>query len=208
MMQPSRRRNGYTLTELTVASGLTVFLAVILSSTWAMLNRPTTDLIAWGQLFQEMDITVATLARDLGGGLPEYQNAATPPTLGGKADGCLVMCQQYPPLPALGTHLQLWFSSGSITHAGWFQPVQDGTVIDYYVDTDSNTLVRSNYTPPGTTTPTNFTVARNVSAMSVVPATVGGAACLQITLTFTCEFPNSYRNAVTRTCTLITKVNP
>jgi len=95
----SQRRNGFTLVEVTVASGLTVLLAVVLASTWAALNRPTSDLIAWTRLFQEMDIAVASIARDLGGSLPEYQDIASG-TLGGKADGHLVKCRQYPPPPS------------------------------------------------------------------------------------------------------------
>ena len=44
-----------------------MFLSVLLSTTWVLLNHPTADLIVWGQLFQEMDLATASIARDLGG---------------------------------------------------------------------------------------------------------------------------------------------
>ena len=80
-----RPRRGISLMEVTVTSGLTVFLAVLLSSTWALLNRPTAGLIAWGQIFQEMDLATASIARDVGGGLSDYANAGSP--LGNKQQG-------------------------------------------------------------------------------------------------------------------------
>lgn len=196
-----QRRRGFTVVEMTVASGLTALLAVMLATTWVALGRPTSDLIAWGQLFQEMNIAVETISRDLGGSLPDYNNPGGP--LGGKADGCLIMCQKCPnpPTNSAVDHLQLWFSTGTTTHANWLQPIPDGTVIDYYVDTNSHTIVRSNYTPPGANTPKSLAVASNVESMTVDPSSDGST--LKVTLNFQYIFPNNFYDHVTRTCTLI-----
>jgi prepilin-type N-terminal cleavage/methylation domain-containing protein len=66
----SIRRKAFTLVEVMVVSGLMAFLAVLISSAWGSLGRPTVALIRRSQCMQEIDMAVAVLARDLGGSLP------------------------------------------------------------------------------------------------------------------------------------------
>jgi hypothetical protein len=180
--------------EVTVTSGLTVFLAVLLSSTWALLNRPTAGLIAWGQIFQEMDLATASIARDVGGGLSDYANPGSP--LGNKQQGALLGCRRTNDLN--GDHLQLCFDGQNPTgQAQWNPPAQ--TIIDYYVSNGSNILTRWNQTSG-----TFFTVAKNVAQMQVVD---NGGSTLQITLTFT-YVPVHGTQALTRSCNLTVQKNP
>ena len=65
-----RNRRGFTLAEVTLVAGLSVFLAVLLSSVWKNINLFTTDAVGRGQLMQEMDLAAASLSRDLAGSLP------------------------------------------------------------------------------------------------------------------------------------------
>ena len=81
-MSMSYGRKGFTLLEVTIVSGLMVFLAVLLSSAWTGVGRSTTDLIARSQLLQEMNLAVAAISRDLGGSLPNPESR-----LGGKQQG-------------------------------------------------------------------------------------------------------------------------
>ncbi len=194
-----RPRRGVSLVEVTLVSGLTVFLAVLLSSTWALLNRPTSELIAWGQIFQEMDLATASIARDVGGGLSDYCNASVP--LGNKQQGALVGCRRTNDLN--GDHLQLCFDGQNPTgQAQWNPPAQ--TIIDYYVTSGSNTLTRWNQTPT-TAAPlgTFFTVAKNVARMQVVD----NGTTLTIILTFT-YVPVHGSRALTRSCNLTVQKNP
>ena len=99
-----RRRSGFSLVEVSVACVLTAFLAVMLSTTWRLLMPSTTDLIVWGQLFQEMQIAVAAIGRDAGGALPEDCSR----TIGtAKQQGLLLACQKNN--DGDGDHLQLCF---------------------------------------------------------------------------------------------------
>ncbi len=201
MKPTSQRRDGFTLLEVMLASVLTVSLAVMLGTSWRQLSRPMSDLIIWGQLFQEMDIAVATLARDLGGSLPEYNdttNADAP--LGGKRQGLLIAVRTTTDID--GNHLQLCFDGGPNPDgmADWGQP--NDTVIDYRVDSASHKLIRSNTTNHATT---SFTVAQDVDSMSVAPAANN---TFQITLNLKYVFLNNYRSPVTRQCVLIVKTSP
>jgi hypothetical protein len=190
-----QRRRGFTLLEVTLVSGLTVFLAVLLSSTWALLSRPTAELIAWGQIFQEMDLAVASLARDLGGSLSDYQDASGQP--GGKQQGALVECRQSSDIN--GDHLQLCFDGGDSPNgqADWNPPTSD-TIVDYYVCSDSHTLVRWNQT-----TGTFFKAAKNVDQLQVVD----NGDNFQITLRFR-YVPEHGTRALVRSCTLTAKKKP
>ena len=179
-------RRGVSLLEVTVVSGLTIFLALLLSSTWALLNRPTANLIAWGQIFQEMDLANAAIARDLGGGLSDYGNANG--QLGTKQQGALLGCRRTNDVN--GDHLQLCFDGQNPSgQAAWNPPVQ--TVIDYYVANGTNNLIRWNQTSG-----TFFTAAKNVAQMQVVD---NGGSTLQLTLTFT-YVPVHGTESLTRSC--------
>jgi type II secretory pathway component PulJ len=187
-----RRRSGFSLVEVSVACVLTAFLAIMLSTTWRLLIPSTADLIVWGQLFQEMDIALATLGRDLGGSLPD--NAQ----VGQKKVGRFLAARQN---PSDGNVLELWFDGGQNTDTSptaW-SPLADDTVIQYYRDATSDALVRKN-----TKTARQFIAAKNLSDMSV---TVPDADHLQIRLTFSSDVKATGKT-LTRTCTLIAKKTP
>jgi type II secretory pathway component PulJ len=188
MKSPNHRRTGFTLVEVTIACALTVFLAIMLSTTWAMLMRPTADLIAWGQLFQEMDISVATLSRDLGGSQLDCDETGY---LGEKNQGLLLAWKS--PVTK-DDHLLLCFDGGSPTDgvATWESPTDD-TIIDYYVDENANALMRKSSKSPSTP----YTVANNVKSISVTTT----ATALEIVLTFQCKV-NATGDTLERTCTL------
>jgi hypothetical protein len=74
----------------------------------------------------------------------------------------------------------------------WDSPVDD-TVIDYYVDEGTHSLIRKSSKAP--TTP--YTVANNVKSISVTSTTT----TLEITLTFQCKVMAT-GDTLERTCTL------
>jgi type II secretory pathway component PulJ len=192
MKSPLQRRSGFTLLEVTVACWLTAFLAVLLSTTWVLVMRPTADLIAWGQLFQEMDIAVATLSHDLGGSLPDNGYA------GEKKKGRLLGTRQN---PIDNNVLELWFDGGNNADAlpaAW-NPRPDDTVIRYSRDADSQAFVRLN-----TNSSRSFTAARCVTGMTI---TAPDSDHLQIELTFSC-LVKATNKTLTRKCTLIARKNP
>ena len=195
-----QRRNGFTLVEMTIASSLTVLLALMLSTSWVLLNRPTSSLVAWGQLFQEMDIAVTSLARDLGGGQHDYGNAEGRP--GNKRQGLLIECRRTNDLD--GDHLQICFDGDDPDGTATWDMTTGDTVIDYYIDADTNTLVRSNLK-----TGTLFRVASNVGDMTVVDdPNDGNNLRLELTFQFPNYIPKDETEPLTRTCILITKKYP
>ena len=96
------RRQGFTLMEVIVVSGLMAFLAMLLASASAGIGRPAADVIRRRQSLQEMNLAISSLARDLGGSLADPEGR-----IGGKSLGQLSEClclsdSQYPPnAPAL-----------------------------------------------------------------------------------------------------------
>jgi type II secretory pathway component PulJ len=188
-MRAIRRKNGFTLVEVSLTAALTAFLAVLLAESWRNLARPTADLIAWGQLFQEMDLAVASLASDLGGSLPDAESKSAGGTSGGKKQGHFLDWR------IVNNRLQLYFDGGA--NAGtidWTTPGAD-TIIEYSLD--NNRLIRKN-----SKTATAYTAAGNLNSLTLAPQ---GANGVRIDLVFTF---NNYRDAhtqepLTRTCTLI-----
>ena len=197
-MKPHQPRTAFTLTELTVASTLTVMLAITLSSTWMLMGRPTSSLIAWGQLFQEMDIAVASLCRDLGGSLPDYRDATGTP--GGDCHGQLVGCKG--DSSAYGYPLQLCFDGGDSPDGQPDWGVED-TQVKYCV-TDSE-LIREKIVPGSPTT--RFVVAGNVDSLTVADE---GSDSLRITLRFAFAgyHPSGSTEPLSRTCILVVKKLP
>ena len=167
-------REGFTLLEVLVASGLLALLAAVLSTTWSSVGHTTSDVIARSRVAQEMDLAVNSLARDLGGSLADGAGR-----LGGKKQSALVGWMT----PGSS---QLWLCFDSPANpdgvAEWGPP---DTVIVYMLM--GNRLVRWNQTAA-----TAFTVAGNVDGFGL--SILGNQ--LQIDLTFT------YRT-VTQTCTLM-----
>ena len=170
------RRDGFTLVEATIVSGLMAVLALLLSSVWAGFGRPATDVIARCRVAQEMNLAVNSLARDLGGSL-----AGNEGRLGRKKESQFVGWM-------LPDHLQLWlcFDSG-VNPSGIAEWAPPDTVIVYTVEGDA--LMRWDQAAN-----TSFTVARLVSNMQL--DIQGDQLQIQLTL--------SYRG-VTRTCTLLAR---
>lgn len=177
MMPMPLHRRGFTLLEATIVSGLMALLAVVLSSAWIGVGRPAADLIARSQLFQEMNMAVTALSRDLGGSVANPEGR-----LGSKTQARWVGWMQ----PA---NAQLWlcFDGGTDPNgqADWGPP---DTVIVYQLE--SNALVRWDQN-----TGTSFTVAKNMDKMEI---TALGSESISVQLTF------KYRQLV-RTCTLIAR---
>src|SRR5258707_616931 len=61
------RRRGVTFLETAIVSALMAFLAVLLSSAWSGLVRPTADMTARCRVAQEANLAAAALTRDLAG---------------------------------------------------------------------------------------------------------------------------------------------
>ncbi len=170
-------RRAFTLLEVTVVSGLTVFLAVLLSSAWSAIGRPASDLAGRGQIVQEMELAVTTLSRDLGG------SSVNPSArLGDKSVGRWVGWTQ----PG-NNQLWLCFDGGTEPNgqADWTDP---DSVIVYHLDGD--TLLRWDHNA-GTT----FAVARDLTDLAV---TAEGTDAVRIVLSFESR-------GITRTCTLIAR---
>ncbi len=156
------RPRGFTLVEVTVASGTMAVLAVLLSAAWSGLGRPMAEMIARHRLTQEAHLAVAALARDLGG-TPAGPQAA----LGRKEQGQLVGWMH----PA-DSQLWLCFDAPDEPNgvADWGPP---NAVIVYQQDADR--LVRYDRTAN-----TSLTVASGVDSFQVAAC---GDRDLEIRLT-------------------------
>ncbi len=194
------RRSGFTLVEVSVACVLTAFLAVMLSATWRLLLPSTTDLIIWGELFQEMQIAVAAIGRDAGGALPEDCSRAIGTA---KQQGLLLACKK-----TADGHLQFCFDGIYPYGVGSQGVAADGvanwdgtdTVIDYQLLAAKHTLLRSNQTAG-----TSMTVASNVDSMSIDDSDPNN---IMITIALAYQFPNSWKPPLVRKCTLVVKKKP
>lgn len=170
----SHRRRAFTLMEVTLVSGLMSLLVLLLSSTWYGACRPALDLIVRGELLQEADMAVASLARDFGGSLANPSGR-----VGGKKQWQWVGWE-----PFGSSEIRLCFDGGSEPDGEPDWGVTDH-VISYYVQ--DNNLIRWDGNAD-----TGFTVAKHVSGFQVVS---DGDDCFHIVLTFTFR-------GLTRTCTL------
>ena len=162
-MIDSNRRNGLTLVEVMVASGLMAVLAVVMSATWSGLGRPAADILYQHRVVQEAHLAVAALARDLGGA-----SGGPGSPMGRKEQGRFVGWMQ----PA-GSQLWLCFDGGDSPNdqADWGPP---DTVVTYELQSDR--LVRCDRAANA-----SFTVARCVESLKVVPS---GDNALEIRMTF------------------------
>lgn len=156
-------RRGFTLVEITLVSGLTVFLAVLLSSMWRNINGFTADAVGRGQLVQEMDMAIASLSRDLSGSLPVLASSSFD---NGRPDGGRWVGWDHPS----NTELLLCYDGGACPNGVPDWAGTTDTVIHYYLVPDADTnvttkvLVREN---ESTTPHTKFNVARNINSMTV-----------------------------------------
>ena len=204
----SRHRRGFTLLEVTVVSGLTAFLAVLLSSAWAGITKSTVDLVGRGRLIQEMDMAVASLSRDLGGCLAVPSSSGN---LGGEDQGVWIGYWAPSSVPTVDK-LRLCFDGGNNPNgkADWDpltgNPDAGSTdkIIEYrlepYDDSHgvaSNVLVRQKVYPEPSDE--KFVVAKNVDGMIV---DVSDPAFIKIELTFKYH---SFNGEYMRKCTLIAR---
>jgi type II secretory pathway component PulJ len=145
-LQNRRGALGFTLIELMIVCAMTTLLAVLFSSAWAGLGRPSVDAIARSQIAEEAQVAAASLAADLGGSLPGG-------TLGAEVAGRMVGW-----MVVGGSELWICFDGGGLNGiADWGDP---DVVITYTVE--DGRLVRTNQAA-GTT----FVVASRVSGMRV-----------------------------------------
>ena len=150
-----RGRRGFTLVEVTLVTGLTVFLAVLLSSVWRNITLFTNDAVGRGQLMEEIDLATASLSRDLAGSLPIVATSSF--AVGtGKPDSGRWIAWQHP------GNTELWLAydgvtcpNGLLDNNNWNNTTD--TVIRYYLtpdpdsDVQTQILVRENRTDGLTT---------------------------------------------------------
>ncbi|MFI5460974.1 MAG: hypothetical protein ACHRXM_36660 [Isosphaerales bacterium] len=162
---PGRRPpDGFTVVELTIVSGLMTLLALLLAASWRGFCRPAFDAASRCRIAQEANLAAAALARDLGGSLSNPEGR-----LGPKTNAVFVGRMQPSP-----TWLRLCFHGGSDVDLTpkWSAP---DTLISYQAQGDA--LVRWDENA-GTT----VTVAKGLSAFSVVPLELDNGVA--ITMTF------------------------
>jgi hypothetical protein len=169
-------RSGFSLIELSIASGLLVFLALLISNCWIGLGRPLCENTYRCRIAHEAVLAMISLARDFGGCLPGDVGSS-----GAKLSYRFVGRSQ----PG-GNELWLCFDGGASPNglADWASP---DVVIAYRVV--DNALVRSDQSAG-----VDFVVARYVDSLTVVDL---GA---EVDITITC----AYRN-VNSTYTLVAK---
>jgi len=154
---------GFTLLEITITSGLTVFLAILLSSVWGGIEKFTADAIGRGQLVQEIDFAVASLSRDLGGGLPVM---AAQTFIGGKPDHDRWIGWQHPD----DTELWLCFDGGTCPDGAADWSGTTASIIRYALenDPDPNAATKVLVREDRSVSPARkFVAARNLEGMSV-----------------------------------------
>ncbi len=154
---------GFTLLEITITSGLTVFLAILLSSVWGGIEKFTADAIGRGQLVQEIDFAVASLSRDLGGGLPVL---AAQTFIGGKPDHDRWIGWQHPD----DSELWLCFDGGTCPDGAADWSGTTDSIIRYALenDPDPNAATKVLVREDQSVSPARkFVAARNLEDMSV-----------------------------------------
>ena len=193
MILAARRHKGFTLLEITLASGLMVLLALLLASAWVTAGKSIVNLTARSQLAQEMDFAVAAISRDLGGWPVNPQ-------------GQLVA--------GLSTPIPWSIDPTDPTNVVLTLTLANGDKITYQRDASNadawkhNNLIRTyNGTLP-------FTVARNVD--DFLPS-LNSDGTLRIQIDFSCNYPpqslaptshDRENSIIKRTCVLVAKGPP
>jgi len=171
-----RSRRGFTLVEVTLVAGLTMFLAVLLSSVWKNISLFTTDAVGRGQLMQEMDLAAASLSRDLAGSLPVL---ATSTFSNGKPDSGRWIAWQHP----FNTELWLCYDGGTcpdgVPDPDWTHLTPNDTAIRYYLANDPDGDVATKILVRDTIVNSNV-VSTFVVARSVNTNTVNGLGCMTV----------------------------
>jgi hypothetical protein len=174
--QAWKRRCGFTLVEVTIVSGLTAFLALLLSSTWYWTNSAgfPNDLIIRGRLLQEMDMAISSFSRDFGGSL------AAPTSFSDIQQGRWIAWQ------TVGSaDLSLCYDGGENPDGDPLWTGSPDTVIHYYLDADPDeSLITKILVREDENTGVKFTVARYVDSMAVDSETISGSEFVTVELTF------------------------
>ena len=193
-MMSAKRSRGFTIVEVSVVSGMMAALVMVVSMGWRSIGKAAVDIIARSELVQEMDLTIASLTRDLGG-------CAVNTT------GQIATSAPRPPEEPSSVseidHLKLTQDDG----ASYIEYQLDSTNSDLW---KRNNLVRTYY-DASTGKTTTFTVARNVD--SFLASWDPGASKLKLTITFSSNYrsrdtgnnPTYDRthSLVKRTCVLV-----
>jgi prepilin-type N-terminal cleavage/methylation domain-containing protein len=204
-----QRRQGFTLIEVMVVSGLMAMLVMLISAVWGLFWPLAQEVIVRGQLIQEVEIAVAAMSRDLGGNQtnssPEY-TVQTGQFLAWKAD-------------ASNTQLWLYFDSPTnpdYTIADDWESPGDHMVVIYYLDTenpeydmDNNPvypLIRKTIHNGAIT---KVIVARNLQSLAVT-RTASNIMTIDLAFRSRYKFQSKSgaaktRSFLTRTCTLKAK---
>jgi prepilin-type N-terminal cleavage/methylation domain-containing protein len=200
-MTSAKSRKGFTIIEMSVATGLMALLALVLSFGWQSLGRATVDLIARTQIAQEMDFAAAMLSRDLGGCVVNAEGQTATTSFPIAQDRPLF---NYPT------------SSGTATSIKW--ELDNGDTIEYDVEVSPETsttewkhnLVRKYYNKKDDKT-TKFTVAKNVDS---VETSWDSNKNLVIKVVFSCNYHFLDKNGkqdrtqsiIKRSCRLVTNM--
>jgi hypothetical protein len=183
------RRHGFTLIELFIASFLTVFLGLLISSIWVWVNKAgfPTDILARTLLMQEINMAVATFSRDFGGSemLPSsYSTTAESGSVSTAIDQ-----GRWIGWSTNGNDLSLCYDGGTKPDGLCDWTGITDTVVYYYLKISSNSLAanRGLYTLIRRSTKngvmSEVVVAKNITAMSV-SADSADSNFVKIILTF------------------------
>jgi len=173
-----RNPAGFTIVEVTVASALMAFLALLLSTAWIDLGWPAAALIRRGQCEQEIAMAVASLARDLGGCYPEYKDG----------DG------------HLGTKWQGRFTGWTVADNVLTLTYESGDTVRYFLQ--DNCLVRQKLSTA------QFIAAKNVESFQVVDEPATSSVTIHLTFKFQLHQPSAQYQYIERKCTLKAKKPP
>lgn len=162
-----RPRRGFTVLELSVATGLLALLAILIGNVWVGFGRPAAEAARRARRATEAGLAAAALAADLGGNLADESGQR----LEGKALLRFVGRQE----PG-ETQLWLCFDGGTSPNgvADWGAP---DTVIVYQVE--AGVLVRQDLAAN-----TSRAVAGDVAGFAAVDL---GNVRVQLTLTLACQ---------------------
>jgi type II secretory pathway component PulJ len=205
-----RVRRGFTLVEMFVASVLTVFLCVLLSSIWVWLNKAgfPNDVLARGLLMQEINLTVAALSHDLNGSealASSYHTTADSGTV-----STAINAGRWIGWQTGGDDLSLCYDGGNNPDGSCNWTGTTDTVVHYYLQKSSNALAAdAGYhvlvrEKTENNVVTKFVVAKNLSGMAV-QSDGADPNFIQIVLTFTFQRHSNvayFGDIYTRTLTL------
>jgi prepilin-type N-terminal cleavage/methylation domain-containing protein len=203
------RPRGFTIIEMSVATGLMALLALVLSFGWQSLGRATVDLIARTQIAQEMDFTVAALSHDLGGCVVNAEGQTATTSFPITSDNAVTVFQAP---PSSGT---VSASDGTQIPIKW--TLDNGDRVEYDIETSPETsttewkhnLVRNYYNKKDDKT-TKFTVAKNVDS---VETCWDSNKNLVIKVVFSCNYhvltggkQDRTQSIIKRSCKLVTNM--